>query len=448
MRKNEKRTQSVKKQDGKVSQTILEKKVTQEITVQDIIAEEERGAIVTEPGGVIPVAKAGGTIATATGGVAITESGGTIVGVPEGSFAAEGVVVAGTAGTIAAESMVTAEAGEKSSLHNRDISNKDIFDNPVLCAQFLRDNFNIPILKNVQPEDIEDISVRFHPYLGTEFESDSVKKIRVFGIGRQEDEASGKEGVPDFLVSLIDHKSLVDYDAPMQLLRYMMCIWTEYRREMEVKHEGITKRKSFRYPVIIPIIYYEGREAWTAAMDVRDRIADGPGFEKWIPAFQYELVNVCGYSNEELLQRGDEMSLLMLINKVQKTEDLEQFLQIPGDRLNRIIENSPEHVMDVIVSSMESLCFKINVPAEERVECVRKVRERKMGYLWENMEKFSIQEERRKTEEQRKKAEEEHRRAEEQQARAEEAERKLRAAEALIKQLRSKTEGELSEKDF
>ena len=126
-----------------------------------------------------------------------------------------------------------------------------------------------------------------------------------------------------------------------------------------------------------------------------------------------------------------------------------------GDRLNRIIENSPEHVMDVIVSSMESLCFKINVPAEERVECVRKVRERKMGYLWENMEKFSIQEERRKTEEQRKKAEEEHRRAEEEHRKAEEAERKLsdteeklRAAEALIKQLRSKTEGELSEKDF
>ena len=97
---------------------------------------------------------------------------------------------------------------------------------------------------------------------------------------------------------------------------------------------------------------------------------------------------------------------------------------------------SPEHVLDVIVSSMESLCFKIDVPAEERAECVRKVRERKMGYLWENMEKISIQEERRKTEEQRKRAEEE-------QARAEEAERKLRAAEALIKQLNAGREGGL-----
>ena len=74
---------------------------------------------------------------------------------------------------------------------------------------------------------------------------------------------------------------------------------------------------------------------------------------------------------------------------------------IPKDKINRILKNSPEHVVDVMVSVMESLCFKIDVSAEERMECVQKVRERKMGYLWENMEKFSIQEERRKTGEQR-----------------------------------------------
>ncbi|WP_276950355.1 hypothetical protein [Acetatifactor muris] len=112
-------------------------------------------------------------------------------------------------------------------------------------------------------------------------------------------------------------------------------------------------------------------------------------------------------------------------------------------------------MMDVIVSSMESLCFKIDVSEEERRECVRKVRERKMGYLWENMDKFSIQEERRKTEEQRKKTEEERKKAEEQQVRAENAERKLseteeklRAAEALIKQLNGKKENKASEKEF
>lgn len=46
----------------------------------------------------------------------------------------------------------------------------------------------------------------------------------------EEDE---REDRPSFLVALIDHESLVDYDTAMQLLRYMVCIWTEYRREMD-----------------------------------------------------------------------------------------------------------------------------------------------------------------------------------------------------------------------
>ena len=358
----------------------------------------------------------------------------------------------------------------KGALHNRDTSSKTIFGDPVLCAQFLRDHFDMPLLKNVQPEDIEDVSERYIPYLGAEFEPDSVQKIRVLDIGREKRRGSNE---PPFFVSLIEHKSRVDYDVPMQLLRYMVCIWTEYRREMERGREGYTRRKGFRYPMIIPIVYYEGKAAWTAHMHLRDRIGAIGKVREWIPDFRYHLVRIHDYSNQELLQRGDEMSLVMLINKIQDTADLEQFIRIPPDRMDRIIRDSPEHVIDVLVSAMESLCFKIDASAEERTLCVRKVRERKMGYLFENMKHISIQEERRKTEEQKKlteeqkklteierqkaeeqrklteierqKAEEEHLRAEqertkaeEQRLRAENAEEKLKLAEETIRQLREK----------
>lgn len=201
---------------------------------------------------------------------------------------------------------VKKRTGRKVGIHNRDISSKDVFDNPVLCAQFLRDNFDIPVLKNVQPEDIEDISERYHPYLGTEFESDSVKKIRILDIEKGKTAKGRQKKEPSFLVSLIDHKSLVDYDVPMQLLRYMVCIWTEYRREEEAKQKGSTKRKSFRYPIIIPIVYFEGRESWTAARNFCERIEKGEQFRQWVPDFQYELVSVHEHSDQELLDRGDE----------------------------------------------------------------------------------------------------------------------------------------------
>ena len=123
----------------------------------------------------------------------------------------------------------------------------------------------------------------------------------------------------------------------------------------------------------------------------------------------------------------------MMFNKIQDASDLEEFIHIPPEELDRIVRDSPGHVLDVLEKVMESLCFKIDASEEERTQCVRRVRAREMGYLFENMEHMSLQEERRKTEEQRRKTEEERRRAEE-------AEEKLRSAEETIRQLMTKTD--------
>lgn len=59
----------------------------------------------------------------------------------------------------------------------KDTGAKLIFDDPILCAQFLRGYTNIDALKDVQPEDIEDISERFLPMWQEERDSDSVKRV-------------------------------------------------------------------------------------------------------------------------------------------------------------------------------------------------------------------------------------------------------------------------------
>ena len=147
----------------------------------------------------------------------------------------------------------------------------------------------------------------------------------------------------------------------------------------------------------IPVVYYEGKKAWTADRHFRGRIAKDNLFQDWIPDFCYEVVRIHDYSNEELLERGNEMSLIMLFNKIQDTVDLAEFLKLPQDKLDRKVKDTPETVLDVIVSVMESLCMKVGASEEETEECVQKVKERKMGYMFEHMEKMNIQEERRKT---------------------------------------------------
>ena len=270
----------------------------------------------------------------------------------------------------------------------RDVSNRDILKDPVLCLQFLKDYVDENLFRDIKPEDIEDESEKYQAYLGVEFETDTVKKIRM-------NQETGE--VPLYLISLVEHKSQVDYNVPMQILRYMVCIWNEYGREMMSLEKGNVKNKSFRYPPILPIVYYEGSEDWTADMHLKDRIMMNEFFGSYIPDFTYKLVRNHDYSNEELLRNEDEMSLLMMLGKAQTPEDIQRLLNTERAQVQTIINKAPEHILELIASTVWSLCMKMNVSQDEAKQCVRKVRERQMGYWFENMEKMDIQAERRNT---------------------------------------------------
>ena len=212
-----------------------------------------------------------------------------------------------------------------------------------------------------------------------------------------------QKDMPLYMVSLIEHKSDVDYNVCMQLLRYTVCIWDDYAKTMEKAHPGISKTKGFRYPPVFPIVYYEGTGKWTAAMHVKERVFMNEIFASYIPDFTYRLVNVHQYTNEELLIHEDEMSLLMMINRIQTPQDFSDFLRSNQYEIREITERASENIVQIIVNSLWALFMKMQVSVSEATDCLRKmIGGESMGNWFENMEPMNIQEERAKT----KKAEE------------------------------------------
>lgn len=299
----------------------------------------------------------------------------------------------------------------------RDSSSKVIFDEPILCAQFVRDFVDLPYMKDVKPENIEDVSEQFVPLFAEERNADRVKKICVPGEN------------PFFLVSLIEHKTDIEYNVCMQVFRYMIYIWEAYEKEEEVKHEGVSKLKEFKYPPILPIVYYEGSKKWTAPLSFKCRVNQSEIFSKYIPDFEYYLVPLRDFTNEELLERADEMSLVMLFNKLQTKEDVEEFRKIEPQKLEEILKETPKHLLDVMAKVLLAFLLKENVPVKEAEELVGKVREKKVAELFANMEKMDIQEERRNTEKQRSRAELAEERANKEEQRANRAEQRANVAE-------------------
>ena len=246
-------------------------------------------------------------------------------------------------------------------MHTKDVNSREIFKNSQLASQFLK------------------------------------KKVYI----RKKDGTLEREV---YVISLIEHKSNVDYDVSMQLLRYMTAIWQEYKKNREKEIKNISKRKDFRYPLIVPIVYYEGTKKWTADIHLRDRIEFSEQMEKYIPDFEYQIIGVNQYTNEELSRKHDEMSLIMLINKIQTPEDYEEFRKLSDELINSIYGNAPDEIKVIYKDILWALLMKMNVPSEEARELMGEIGGRGMGFLFENMEKMDIQAERRNTQREKERA--------------------------------------------
>ncbi|MCM1387561.1 MAG: Rpn family recombination-promoting nuclease/putative transposase [Bacillus sp. (in: Bacteria)] len=258
-----------------------------------------------------------------------------------------------------------------------DSGSKIIFGNAELCSQFLRNYMDMPILKNVKAEDIEDVSERYLPMFTEERNSDTVKRVKI----------SEKDTL--FFISLIEHKTKVDYNISMQLLRYMVYIWEDYEKEAEKNHKGITKTKDFKYPPIVPIVYYEGTQRWSAARNFKDRIFFDRAFEPFTPKFFYKLVQLNEYSVRELVEKNDELSLVMLINRIQSAEEF-RGLDLPKNYLKNLSEHSTDELLDIIQKVVETMLRHLKISEEEVEEFTGQVKERKMGELFEHFKDIDL----------------------------------------------------------
>ena len=261
---------------------------------------------------------------------------------------------------------------------------KLLFGDNGFCAEFIRDYIDIPYAKDVKAEDIVDVSEQFVPLFAEEREADVVKRINV------------REGVPFFLISLLEHKTKVDYNVHMQIFRYMVFIWDAYEKEMEKQKKGISKRAGFKYPPIIPIVYYEGKKNWTVPPNFKSRIWNGHKFGKYVPDFEYYLLPLKSYSNEELINHGDGISLAMMINKLQSKEDIEDFCNLPPDKVEKILNTMPEYQKEIVAKVYTAVLMKMNVPMDIVQELVGRVKKKKMAELFGAMEKIDVQAEWRK----------------------------------------------------
>ena len=206
--------------------------------------------------------------------------------------------------------------------------------------------------------------------------------------------------MPFYLISLIEHKSNVDYNVVMQVFRYIVFIWEDYEKEMEKQQAGISKTKSFRYPPILPIVFYDSRENWTAAIRLHERVLLNDVLEEYIPDYRCILMQLKEYTNAELMKREDVLSVVMMLTNLHQASDFMKVeSEVSPEYLQKVLKDAPEYLLNIVIQVMRALLGKINVPDEEIEKFSEQIKEQHMGKLFANFEPYDVQATRRKAKE-------------------------------------------------
>ena len=169
---------------------------------------------------------------------------------------------------------------------------------------------------------------------------------------------------PFYLVSLIEHKSDVDYNVVMQIFRYMAFIWEDYEKEQNRERKGISRTKDFKYPPILPIVYYEGKDNWTAATRLHDRVFLSDMLGEYIPDYRCIMMQLNKYTNRKLMEKEDELSVIMMINKLQRAAEFTE--QVKERKMGELFANFEAY--DVQATRAEARAEERKKNIEEAIE--------------------------------------------------------------------------------
>ena len=95
------------------------------------------------------------------------------------------------------------------------------------------------------------------------------------------------------------------------------------------------------------------------------------------------------------LDSGDELSLIMLVDKLRSAADFGNLSEIPEEYFENLSRNSPESVLKLIGKIISVLLLRLNVPREEAAEFTDRIERRDFTVLFENFEAYDVQETRR-----------------------------------------------------
>jgi len=142
----------------------------------------------------------------------------------------------------------------------------------------------------------------------------------------------------EFYFVLLELQSKNDKFMSFRLLEYMVEIWRRYIKDKEI----ISKSKVYNLPLIIPCVLYTGKSKWNSSKNFNKLFKDNKLFEKIIPSYEYVVIDINDYSDDELLEISGIIGKVMYIDKGKNITELKERLEILLNKIGRLRKHEQE----------------------------------------------------------------------------------------------------------
>ena len=108
----------------------------------------------------------------------------------------------------------------------------------------------------------------------------------------------------------LELQSGVDYRMPYRMLLYMVEILRHHYNNADVNKRDL---KDFKFPAVIPIVFYSGSQRWTVPTNLREMFDSYERFGDSLVNFNYALVNAKGFDHDSIKEFQSRLLQIMMM---------------------------------------------------------------------------------------------------------------------------------------
>ncbi len=158
---------------------------------------------------------------------------------------------------------------------------------------------------------------------------------------------------------LIEHQSTIDYSMPYRILMYSLEIMKSMIDEKQLK------RKTYKLPMVYPIVIYTGSKKWNVETYIEDKQQKIPGCEP-VRFYEYNVIDINECTDEELLQDETFLSKLMFLEKAKTSQKM-------IENLNKIVKEDLTEKNKVFLKRMIYHIFSKDIEEKEMEELINEL---------------------------------------------------------------------------